>query len=320
MKVKYGIIGLGNIAARFARVLNSAYGAELTAVASRDKAKAAGFAAEFNAKKSYNNYIDLINDSEVDAVYVALINNYHYDIVKLCLNSGKAVLCEKPLATNKRDAQELAALSKEKNVLLMEAMWMKCVPAYQKAKEWVQSGKIGDVKLLSASFGFYAPFDSQNRLYNPGLAGGSLYDVGVYPIQFAADILDEEPVHIRALAAFSETGVDEFAAINMSFESGALAALSCGITAYTNRDARIYGTAGSIILYEFYGSKKCELYDNKNNLKECFEENFEDGFIYEINHFSNLYSSNKIESDIVSHKAAVTCAGIFDEVKRQWRR
>lgn len=320
MNVRFGIVGLGGIATRFAKVLATVNGVELNAVASRDKAKAMAFAAEFNAKKSYDSYIDLINDSEVDVVYIALTNNFHYELVKLCLNNGKAVLCEKPFVTNKKDAEDLAALSKEKNVLLMEAMWTRFIPAFKKAKEWVHNGEIGDVKLISASFGIYSTFDPENRLYNPKLAGGSLYDVGVYPISFTTGILDENPIQVNGLATFSKTGVDECAVINMRFKSGALATLSSGISAYTNRDARIYGTNGNIVVYEFYGSEKCELYDNENNLKECFEEKFEDGFIYQIEHFRDLYCNNKIESDIIPLKDTIACTEIFDELKKQWEQ
>ncbi len=318
MSIRWGIIGLGRIATRFVKVLNTADGVELNAVASRDKAKSRAFADAFHAKKSYDSYIDLINDSEVDVVYIALTHNFHYDIVKLCLNQGKGVLCEKPLVTNKKEAEELAALSKEKNVLLMEAMWTRVIPAFKKTKEWVHNGKIGDVKLINASFCINVPFNPEDRLYNPKLAGGSLYDVGVYPIEFTTGILDQSPTVVNGLATFSKTGVDDFAVINMGFESGTLAALSCGITATTNRDARIYGTNGNIVVYDFLCPMKCELYDNENNLIESFEETFEDGFIYEISHFMDLYRNKKIESDIIPLKDTVTCVGIFDELMKQW--
>lgn len=318
MGIRYGIIGLGDIATRFVKVLNRVENVELTAVAARDKAKAEAFAEKFNASKAYDNYIELINDEEVDVVYVALTHNFHYDIVKHCLNKGKSVLCEKPLTTSKKDTEELIALSREKKVLLMEAMWMKCIPAFIKAKQWVKTGKIGDVKLISASFGIHAKFNPESRLFNPDLAGGSVYDVGVYPIQFATGILNECPEIVNGIATICETGVDEYAAINMSFKSGVLATLSCGLTAYTNRDARIYGTQGNIIVYDFFGSQKCELYDSENNLKECFGERFEDGFIYEIEHFNELYLNNRIESNLVPHRDAIMCADIVDKLLKKW--
>ena len=318
MKVRFGIIGLGVIAARFAAVLNTVEGVELVSVASRDKSKASAFANKFGAKKAYNSYDELVNDNEVDVVYIALTHNFHFEAIKLCLNNKKGVLCEKPLAINKKDADELVALSKEKNMLLMEAMWTRFIPAFKKAKEWVKIGKIGDIKLVNASFCFNVPFDPENRLYNPKLAGGSLYDAGVYPIEFTTGILGENPTRVNGFCKISKTGVDEFATINMSFQSGALATLSCGITANTNKDAWVYGTKGHIVVQDFLGSKKSEVYDNDNELIECFEEDFEDGFIYEIKHFADLYRENKIESDIIPLKDTIACAGIFDELMNQW--
>jgi len=316
MNVRFGIIGLGTIAARFASVLNTVEGVELVSVASRDKAKADAFANKFGAKKSYDSYIDLVKDNEVDVIYVALTHNFHFEAIKLCLNNKKGVMCEKPIAINKKDMDELTTLSKKLNVLLMEAMWTRFIPAFREAKEWIKSGRIGDVKLVNASFCFNVPFDPENRLFNPKLAGGSLFDAGVYPIEFTTGIIGENPTEVNGFRKIGKTGVDEFTTMNMSFESGALATLSCGITANTNRDAIIYGTSGRIVVYDFLGSKKAEIYDNENNLIECFEDDFQDGFIYEIKHFAELYRNNKIESDIVPLKDNIACAGIFDELMK----
>ncbi|GFP74187.1 Gfo/Idh/MocA family protein [Clostridium fungisolvens] len=317
MKVRFGIIGLGNIAARFAKVLNMAQGVELNSVAALDMGRAERFKESFGAKKAYDKYIDLIKDGEVDVIYIAQTHNFHFDMVKLCLNNNKPVICEKPLVTNKKDAEELVKLARENNVLLMEAMWSRCIPTTQKVKQWVKEGKIGEVKLINASFAFNFPFDPEHRLYNPKLAGGSLYDVGVYPIEFATGILEEKPTVVNSVGTISKSGVDDFVVMNMKFNSGALASLSCGFTADTNRDAHIYGSDGQIVVYDFLGPRRCELYDRQNNLIEVFEESFEDGFIYQINHFVELYMNNKIESDIIPLQDTIDCAEIFDTVLSQ---
>ncbi len=318
MKVRFGIIGLGIIAARFATVLNKVEGVELTAVAARDMSRSKAFAEKHGAKKYYDSYSQLIQDEEVDVIYIAATHNVHFEIARECLENGKGVICEKPLVLNKSDAEELARLSKEKKVLLMEAMWSRFIPTFRKAREWVANGKIGQVKLVNASFCFNFPYDPENRLYDPKAAGGSLYDAGVYPIEFATGILDETPSQVSGLATFSKTGVDDFAVINMSFESGALASLSCGITANTSMDARVYGTEGNLVVYSFLGSKKCELFDNSNNLVESFEIEFEDGFAYQVEHFRDLYLKGQIESSIISHKDSIACAEIFDSLMEQW--
>jgi len=317
MTVRFGIIGLGTIANRFAKVLGTANGAELEAVASRDLMKSKEFAQKYSAKKAYDVYDDLIKDEEVDIIYVALTHNFHFEIVKKCLNHNKAVLCEKPFTTNGRDAEELIELSRKNNTLLMEAMWTRCIPAFQKAKEWVKSGLIGNVSLVNASFAFNIPYRPEHRLFNPELAGGSLYDAGVYPIEFALGILDEIPSSIKGVASICPSGVDDFVSMSFGFKSGALATLSCGFKAKTNRDATIYGTHGHIVVYDFLGSKKCERYDEKGELMETFEESFEDGFIYEILHVCDLFKNKKTESDLIPHRDTLACARIFDELMAQ---
>lgn len=320
MDVKFGIIGPGNISSHFARTLKTAEGAELVAVASSSsREKAESFAQEFGAKRAYAGYLDLANDPEVDAVYVGLTHNFHYEAVRLCLEHGKAVLCEKPMAVCGKDARGLAGLAKKKDVLLMEAMWTRCLPAFRKAKEWVDEGKIGDVKFVNASFCFKTPFDPEGRLFNPKLAGGCLYDTGVYPIEFTTGILGENPVGVSGYCSVCGTGVDDFAAISMKFGSGALANLSCGFTAETDKDAVIYGTKGRVIVRSFLGTKKSELFDENNRRTGCFEDDAEDGFLYEIRHFTELLKSGKKESDLVPLKDTIACAEIFDGLMEQWK-
>ncbi|ACL75483.1 Gfo/Idh/MocA family protein [Ruminiclostridium cellulolyticum] len=319
MSVRYGIIGLGGIAQVFAGALKAVQNAELTAVASSSRERAESFSRKFNTAKIYDSYTELILDKDVDVVYVALTHNFHYDIVKKCIENGKAVLCEKPLTTNRKNAEELIALSRKKKVLLMEAMWTRCLPSFQKAKKWVDEGRIGDVRLIDAKFCFNAPYDPKHRLFNPELAGGSLYDTGVYVIEFTTGILGEKPEKVSGFATIADTGVDDFAVINMTFKRGTLAMLSCGTRANVNKDARIYGTNGNIVVYEFFSSRKCELYDNDNNLVESFEDNCRDGFIHQIRHFSNLFESGKLESDIIPLEDTAACAEVFDELLKQWR-
>ena len=318
MLIRFGIIGLGNIAKRFATVLNQVEGTALEAVASRSMDRSNEFASKYNAKKAYDLYDELIQDEDVDVIYVALTHNFHYEIVKKCLENNKAVICEKPLVIKAGDAQELIELSKKNNVLLMEAMWTRCIPAFQKAKEWALSGEIGKISLIEASFSFNIPFLPEHRLYNPNLAGGSLYDAGVYPIEFAIGILDEAPEASKGVASICATGVDDFVSMSLRFGSGALASLSCGFKANTGRNAKIYGTGGHIVIYDFLGSKKCELYNKDGELAETFEEDFEDGFIYQIKHVCELFENKKIESELIPHRDTLACAKVFDELTAQF--
>jgi predicted dehydrogenase len=318
MELRFGIIGLGGIAERFAAVLNTAKGASLAAVASRDKARSEAFARRFGAAKVCGSYLDLIRDPEVDAVYIALTHNFHYEYARACLEAGKALLCEKPLVTTRADAEALAALSRSKKVLLMEAMWTRCIPAFRKAREWVREERIGSVKLVEAAFCFKAPFDPEGRIYNPKLAGGGLYDAGVYPIEFATGILGENPESVAGVAHIGETGVDYYASMSLGFPSGAVASLACGITAAVPREARVFGDGGSIVVHDFLGARNCERFDPEGKSVEAFSQDFDDGFIFEIEHFADLYRRGEIESDLIPLADSIACAGVFDSLMGQW--
>jgi len=318
LTVKYGIIGLGQISRRFASALNTVKGMELTAVASRDVSRTEVFAREFGAKKVHASYQDLIEDNEVDVVYIGLTHNLHFEFTKKCLEMHKPVLCEKPLVTNQKDAEELTALAKNRQTLLIEAMWTRCMPAYQKAQEWVKSGKIGQVKLITANFCYRAPYDPNHRIYNRETAGGSLYDVGIYPIDFSIGIMKEYPQSVSGSALIAPNGVDESAAFSMRFGSGALANLACGFNVRAMEEAIIYGTTGRIILDNCYGPQTCFRYDENLKLKEKFSERVRDGFVYEIRHCADLLEKGKIESDLIPWQDTIVSAGVFDSLNKQW--
>jgi predicted dehydrogenase len=318
MKVRFGIIGAGRIAERFASVARSSERAEVVAVASRDEARAADFASRMGIARRCPSYLDLVRDPEIDAVYVATTHNFHLEQAALCLENGKAVLVEKPLVTARADAEALASLSKSRKLLLMEAMWTRCIPAFRKAREWVREGRIGAPRLVEAAFCFKAPFDPKDRLFNPELAGGALFDAGVYPIEFATGILGENPSRVSGVASIGETGVDYFDSIGLGFPSGAVASLACGLTAQVPRDARVYGDEGSVAVYDFLGARKCERFDRDGKPVEAFESKFEDGFIFEIEHFAELLRKGAIESDLIPQADSVACAGVFDELRKGW--
>jgi predicted dehydrogenase len=318
MSVKFGIVGLGSISSRFARVLNTTEGVELNAVASRDLSRSQQFAREFGAKKALASYQDVIEDKEVDVVYIGLTHNFHYEITKKCLELHKPVLCEKPLVTNRKQAEELISLAKKNQTLLMEAMWTRCMPACWKAQEWVKTGKIGQVKLITANFCFRMEYDPNHRLYNKDLAGGSLYDVGIYPIDFAIGIMGEHPQSVTGSAIMAPSGVDESAAFSMRFASGALANLACGFNVRAMEEAIIYGTSGRLVLENCFGPQTCSLYDENSNLIVRFSEPVSDGFEYEIRHCAELIRQGKIESDLIPWQDTLVSAGIFDTLNRQW--
>ena len=318
MNIRFGIIGLGKISNRFAKVLNTARGVELAAVASRDQARSDAFAATYGAKRAYAGYQDVINDPDVDIIYDGLTHNFHYEMTKLCLENHKAVLCEKPFVTCKKDAEELAALSRENKTFLMEAMWTRCMPAFQQARAWVKDGCIGEVKLITSHFNFKGEYDPNSRLYNPALAGGSLFDVGIYPIDLATGIMAEAPVEVNGTAIISESGVDAASAIALRFAGGAVASLSCGFLVETPRNSVIYGTEGRIELDNCTGPVRAELFDSRGRRIKRFFKPVADGFIYQIEHAAECVRAGKLESDLIPLVDTIATAGIFDQLRGQW--
>ncbi len=320
MAVRYGIMGPGVIAQRFAYALSIEETGELYGVASRDPARAKAFAQEYRAQKVYQNYQEMLDDENIDVVYIATTHNFHKEQIAMCLHKGKRVLCEKPMVLHKADAEELVALAKAKNTLLMEGMWTRCLPAFRKAKQWVAEGTIGEVRYITAPFCISRPYDPGHRLFNPDLAGGSLYDTGVYPIEFAMGILGEMPNRVTGAAHFAPSGVDDFVSMSFTFPGGAVAALQCGTNCELPPNAYIHGTKGVIAVYDFLRAHSCERFDLSGHSQEVHLTEFDDGFIFQIRHVAELVAQGAIESPLIPWQDTIGCAEIFDTLMAQWQK
>ena len=199
--INWGIIAPGKIAQKFASDLKLVEGANLLAVASRDETRAKEFALEYNAQKHYGSYLDLVKDPDVDVVYIASPHPFHFEQSLLCLNHGKHVLCEKPMCMNVQEVKQLIDVAQSKNLFLMEALWTRFIPSFVKCKNLVEQGEIGEILYIQADFGFRAEYDVQRRTFNKELGGGSLLDIGIYPVFFALEIAGK-PWEIKATGIF----------------------------------------------------------------------------------------------------------------------
>jgi predicted dehydrogenase len=244
-KIKWGILAPGHIARGFVTGLKVIEGAELYAVASRSYEKALNFAQEFGFQKIYGNYDELADDPDVDVIYIATPHHLHFANTLLCLQKGKPVLCEKPFTINSKQLEILVKTARENKVFLMEAIWTRFLPGIKNTVDLIRSGHIGQIKMLNADFGFKATYNPESRLFNPVLGGGSLMDIGIYPV-FLSLLLLGYPKEIEALATNAPTGVDESVSIVFSYENGALASLHCTFATHTATDANIYGDKGKI--------------------------------------------------------------------------
>lgn len=317
--IRWGIIGAGNISTKFAAALNSLEGTELAAVASREMSRATKFADRFNIKKAYDNYEELVKDQDIDVIYIGTPHTEHKANAELCLNNGKAVLCEKPFTVNRKDAKYLITLAKKNNVFMMEAMWIKFLPVNRVVKKWIQDKRIGNVKYLNISFGFQAEFDIHSRLYNPDLAGGALLDVGVYPISYAVYLMGKLPDHVRSNAYLGKSGVDEINVIAMRYDEGTIADLSSAIAADTGNDAVIIGDKGKIVVPYFWTAESAQLYDENGNIADEVSIPFPaNGYVYEAEEVNRCIREGKKESDTIPLQDTLDIIGIMDDIRKEW--
>lgn len=244
-RVRWGILATGGIAASFTADLLDLPDAEVVAVASRKEASAKAFAERFGIERAYGDWAALAADEDVDVVYVATPHAAHREAAGLCLEAGRAVLCEKAFALNAREAAELVTLARSRGVFLMEAMWMYCNPLVRRLKALVDDGAIGEVRTVQADFGLAGPFPPAHRLRDPAQGGGALLDLGVYPVSFAQLLLGE-PAAVTASAQLSEEGVDLQTGMLLSWDDGAHALLHCALNAGTGVTASVTGSAGRI--------------------------------------------------------------------------
>jgi predicted dehydrogenase len=246
-KVRWGILGTGGIAGTFASDLPLVPGAELAAVGSRATGTAEAFAARYGFARAHGSWADLAADPEIDVVYIATPHAFHYPAAMACLTAGKAVLCEKPMSLDMASSAMLVQEARAQEVFLMEAMWMRCNPAIRRITGLIADGAIGEVVAVHADFGLQGPFPPEHRLRAVELGGGALLDLGVYPVNLAHLVLGA-PATVRAWGRLSPEGVDENTGILLGYDSGAVAALTCGIVGATRNAASITGTTGRIDL------------------------------------------------------------------------
>ncbi len=224
MKYKWGILAPGKMSAKFTRGLQLLENAELYAVGSRDLGRAKQFAEEFGYKKYYGSYEELASDREVDIIYIASPHSHHHEHALMCLRNRKAVICEKAFALNSNEVEDMIAEAKKQNVFLMEALWPPFQPIYKKTKEIIDGGEPGKIIHLDAKFAFQAPFDPIDRKFNLNLGGGSLLDIGIYPVIDALWFMGV-PDEITAKASFTETGSEDSISIIFRYADGRMATL-----------------------------------------------------------------------------------------------
>ncbi len=317
--IRWGILGTGSIATSFASGLQSLDDASAVAVGSRSPESANAFADRFEIDRRHGTYKELVEDPDVDVIYVATPHSYHMEHSLLCMEAGKAVLCEKPFTINRNEAEITIQYARSHKIFLMEAMWTRFLPVIVQVRKWLTEGAIGETRMLSADFGFRTDVNPDSRLFNPTLGGGGLLDVGIYPVSLASLVFGEQPTAVAGLADIGETGVDEQGAIVLRYDSGQIAVLYCAVRTSTPMEAVIMGSEGTIrIASPFWKATSATLSVNgqKPVMADLpFEGN---GYNYEAAEVGRCLRAGLLESDAMSLEETMDIMRTLDKIRSQW--
>ncbi len=314
-KIRWGIVGPGNIAHKFAQAIARVEGAELAAVASRSEKSGQAFAEKYNIPHVFCGYEQMAASDAVDAVYIATPHPFHLPCALLYLNAKKHVLCEKPLCVNAAQATRLKECAEQNGVFLMEAMWTRFLPTIREVCSIVQSGAIGEVMGIRADFCYNLTPEQESKIYQNEMAGGSLLDVGVYCLHFAALFLGNHPEKIDALAKV-EGGVDHHTNILLRYSNGAIANLSSAIALEKPGEGYIYGTKGHIYLPKFYRANEFYLCIGAEKTR-IEKPSIGNGFEEEILEACACIRAGKTQSDILPLSETIDVLTLMDRVRDQ---
>lgn len=318
-KIKWGIISTGHISSKFADALAILPEAELAAVASRDLATADEFAAKHKVQKAYATYQELADDPEIDVVYIGTPHIFHLENAVMCMRKGKSVLCEKALTMNATEAREMVRVAREENVFLMEAMIPRHIPLLKKVVQWIKDGRIGEVRMVKATRCAKGTFAPGARQLNPELGGGSLLDVGVYVISFAAQMIGKAPIESIGLSHIGDWGSDEQGAAVLKYDKGEIANLSFALSTYGVNEAYIFGTEGYIKVPELFAvPTKASLYFDREEVETIEENIIGNALNYEAEEVMRCLKAGLKESPFMPLDESIHIMETMDQIRKPW--
>lgn len=318
--IRWGILATGGIAGAFARALPFVPDSTLVAVGSRTADRAEAFGGQYAIPRRHGSYEALAADPEVDVIYVASPHAFHAEHAALCLEHGKAVLCEKAFTINAAEARRLVDAARSRKRFLMEALYTRHLPLVKEVKRRVDAGQIGDVRMVTANrCSRGGPFPPGGRHMTLALGGGSLLDVGIYVLSFAALFLGARPQHVYGVGHLGETGADEHGALALSYDNGAVASLTFGLRTQNIDDARILGTEGMILIdAPFWGATRATI-RMADGTEEVIERPIEgNGLNYEASEVVRCLREGALESPIMPLDDSVALMEVMDQVRRSW--
>lgn len=315
--MKVGILGAGRIAAVLAETMNKMPEVECYGVASRDLQKAKAFAKEHGFQHAFGSYEGMLADENVELIYIATPHSHHYGHIKMCLEAGKHVLCEKSFTVNEKQAAEVFRIAREKNLLLTEAIWTRYMPSRKIINDLLDQKVIGDVQKMTANLNY--PLLDKERIVKPELAGGALLDVGIYPLNFAYMHFGDHVKKIISVAQMTDAGVDEENAMILQYEDGKMAILNSGIHGKSDNEGVFYGSTGCMVVENINNPENVKIYDtDKNLICEIKVPEQISGYEYEIKETISCIVEGKLECPSMPHEETLKMMRVMDGLRADW--
>ena len=313
------VVGHGGIVPTFLDAARG-IGHEVVAVVGRDPGRAGAFAKAHGIAETHHIVEATAKATSsagwVDAAYVATPHSAHRDATLALLEAGVPVLCEKPMAVNAGQVSEMVVAARATDTFLMEAMWTLHLPVHDEVRAWINGGRIGAPKLVEASFGFRTPYEPDSRLWSRDLAGGSLLDLGIYPLTLADMVFGGPPDVVSAVAELSPEAVDAHLAMVLAYPGGGLARLGSAINTRMSAEARIVGESGTITIPAFWSAERAFL-ESPSDSEEAHRPHRVNGFEYQILEAARCLRAGLTESPVVEWAWSLRMAGLMDAIRAQ---
>ena len=316
-KFKFAILGAGNIAEKMASTVIHMPQIIPYGVGSRDLARAKDFAHKYGFAKAFGSYEEMVEDPEIDLVYVATPHSHHFKHSMMSLKHGKHVLCEKSFTTNAAQAQKLTEYARANNLVIAEAIWTRYLPMSKLINELIDSGVIGDVKLLTADLGYL--IDHNERIVNPALAGGALLDVGVYALNFASMVFGDKIAKSSSICTLTDTGVDASGNVTLCFEDGKMAVLYFSAVAQTVRQGIVYGNKGTLVVENINNPELIRIYNlDREEIASYSAPDQITGFEYQVESVINAIENGLVECPEMPHSEIIRIMKLMDGFRKEW--
>ncbi len=316
--MKVGILGAGRIAVILAETMNKMPEVECYGVASRDLEKAKAFAKEHGFQHAFGSYEGMLADEEVELVYIATPHSHHYRHMKMCLESGKHVLCEKSFTVNEKQAEEIFRIAEEKKLLVTEAIWTRYMPSRKIINDLLDEKVVGDVRKMTANLNY--PLLDKERIVKPELAGGALLDVGIYPLNFAYMHFGDQVREIKSAAQMTSAGVDGENGMILLYEDGRMAVLNSGIHGKSDSEGVFYGSTGCMVVENINNPESIKIYDTERNLvREIKVPEQISGYEYEITETISCIKEGKMECPSMPHAETLKMMRVMDGIRADWK-